>query len=80
MELTIAAILTGVAALVTATGGVLLAVRSVRSNERKAASGEITSLSAMLEQERDAVVACELKLYNMRVLLAKNGIEADDSD
>ena len=68
------AILTGFAGLVAASGGVLLAIRAVRSRERKAAKAEIDELSHMLGQERERRVAVELVVYQCRVIMAQHGL------
>jgi hypothetical protein len=71
----IAAIFTALAAIVTAAGGVMLAIRSVRDKERKASTGEIGSLGDMLKQEREARIACEAKLFELRLKLTQHGID-----
>lgn len=73
MEL--AAIFTALAAIITAAGGIMLAIRSVRDKERKASTGEVNSLSIMLSQEREARIACERQVYALRLKLAQHGID-----
>lgn len=73
MEL--AAWLTGLAGLITAAGGVVLAVRAARSSERKATSSEIDELSTMLATERAGRIACERDAYTLRRRLAEHGLE-----
>ena len=75
----IVALLTGLAGLVTAAGGVLLAVRAVRDKERKAAKEEIATLTLLLDGERQARIASELRSHNLSVILARNGINADET-
>lgn len=74
------AIITGLAGIVTACGGVLLAVRAVRSRERKAANKEIEQLSDLLTVERQQHVDCEVLLQTARMLLAKTGTSPDEPD
>jgi hypothetical protein len=62
---------------VTATGGVLLAVRAARDNERKAAKAEMASVETMLNEERHARLEAERDRYRLELLLAKHGIDAD---
>ena len=75
----IVALLTGLAGLVTAAGGVLLAVRAVRDKERKAAKEEIATLTLLLDGERQARIASELRSHNLSVILARNGINPDET-
>jgi len=70
-------LLTGLAALVVLTGAVLLAIRSVRSRERRAAAQEIEQLSSLLDHERNLRLACELRAHNAEVLLTRNGIAVE---
>lgn len=72
---TLIAILAGIAGIVTAFGGVLLAVRTVRSNERKAATAEIDSLTEQIAKERTLNINCETALHEANLLLATNGIK-----
>ena len=69
------AILTGVGALISAAGGLLLAIRAVRSKERKAAASEIDSLSTMLSAERHSRVQCEADRHQLRLSLTEHGID-----
>lgn len=73
-EPTVVAIITGFAGIVSAAGGVLLVIRSVRNKERKAAKHEYAEVSAELHAEREARVALEEVAYEQRRLLAQNGI------
>jgi hypothetical protein len=72
---TLIAILAGIAGIVTAFGGVLLAVRTVRSNERKAATAEIDGLTEQIAKERQLHINCEMALHEANLLLATNGIK-----
>ena len=71
------ALLTGTAGLVTAAGGILLAVRAVRDKERKAAQAEIATLSGLLAAERHDRTAAELRAHRLEVRLARHGIDPD---
>jgi hypothetical protein len=77
---TLIAILAGIAGIVTAFGGVLLAVRTVRSNERKAATSEIDGLTEQIAKERQLHIDCEVALHEAYLLLATNGIKPLGSD
>jgi hypothetical protein len=72
---TLIAILAGIAGIVTAFGGILLAVRTVRSNERKAATVEIDALTEQIAKERELHINCEVALHEAYLLLATNGIK-----
>ena len=71
------ALLTGVGGLVTAAGGVLLAVRAARDKERKAAKREIDELGGMLSDERHARLEAERRNYDLSLKLARHGIDPD---
>jgi hypothetical protein len=73
----IIAIVTGVAALISAIAGVILAVRAARSKERSAAAGEVGQLTTLLEAERHDRIAAELDRHELRLKLAENGIDPD---
>ena len=60
--------------IVSAAGGVLLIIRSVRDKERKAAKADYEQSEAQLHAEREARVHLEELAYTQRVLLAQNGI------
>jgi hypothetical protein len=68
----------GFAGVVSAIGGILLAVRAARDKERKAAKGEIDGLAAMLTEERHLRLTCERHVYNLTLLLARHGIDPPD--
>ena len=70
----VAAVITGFAAIVSAAGGVLLIIRSVRDKERRAAKADYAQLSRQLRAERDARVTLEELVYLQRDLLARHGI------
>jgi len=76
--LNVAAIITGFAGIVTAVGGVLLAIRAVRNKERKAAKEELDTVDDMLQSERKDRIQAELQNYNLRLKLAQHGIEVPD--
>lgn len=79
-EATVGAIVTGLAAIISAAGGVLLTVRAVRSKERKAAADELDEVTAELAEERHARLQAEHQAHEYRVLLVKNGIDDDVAD
>jgi hypothetical protein len=72
---TLIAILAGIGGIITAFGGVLLAVRTVRSKERKAATAEIDLLTEQISKERQLHINCEVALHEANLLLATNGIK-----
>ena len=76
----VAAIITGFAGIVTAVGGVLLAIRAVRNKERKAAKNEFDTVEGMLEGERKDRIKAELENYHLKLKLAQHGIEVPDED
>ena len=70
----IVAIITGFTAIISAAGGVLLVIRSVRNKERKTAHQEYAEISTELHNEREVRVRLEELVYTQRVLLAQNGV------
>lgn len=80
IEVEIAAIFTGLAGMVSATGGVLLAIRAVRSKERKAAAAELDQVSTELSKERAARLQAERRQHDYHVLLVKNGLDPDEPE
>jgi hypothetical protein len=70
------ALLTGLAGIIAAAGGVLLAIRAVRTRERKAAKEELDQVTTMLSQERGLRVQSERYSYHLMLTLAEHGIEA----
>jgi len=73
-ELSLVAFVAGVAGVITAIGGVLLAIRSVRSKERQAAKQEIDQLSGMLSEARDGRIAAEMRVHELELIMVKEGI------
>lgn len=71
------AVVTGLGGLVTACGGVLLAVRAARDKERKAAKAEIEELSGQLADERHQRLAAERRNFDLALKLARHGIDPD---
>jgi hypothetical protein len=74
-----AAIITGVAGVITAAGGILLSIRAVRDRERKAAKNELDTVNTMLAQEREQRIQAELDTYKARLKLAQHGITNGES-
>ena len=74
---TAVAIITGLAALISAVVGVTLAIHAARNKERKASKEEIDTLSSQLVTERDLRVRAELDRHNLRIILAQHGIDPD---
>jgi len=72
------ALITGVAGIIAAVCGVLLAIRAFRYRDRKAAAASEGQLSDMLSTERDARLQAEAELYRAKLLLAQHGIEMDE--
>jgi hypothetical protein len=68
------AILTWVAGVVTAIGGIFLAVRAVRSKERKSAKEDLDTVNKMLAQERHLRLQSERYSYDLSLELARHGI------
>jgi hypothetical protein len=79
-EATVGAIITGLAAIISAAGGVLLTVRAVRSKERKAAADELDEVTGELADERRARIEAEHRAHEYHVLLVRNGIDDDVAD
>jgi len=78
MSLTdLVALLTGCAGLVTAAGGILLAIRAVRDKERKAAKDELKNVEEMLTNERKDRIDAELQIHRLTLLLAQHGIDPE---
>ena len=72
---TLIAILTGLAGVVAAGGGLLLAIRAVHNRGYIAnVQHDMAQVSKMLEEERQLRLNAELTSYQLRVLLAKHGI------
>ena len=71
------AILTGLGGLITAVGGILLAIRAARDKERRAAKREIDELSTMLTDERHARIEAERHNYDLSIKLAQHGIDPE---
>ena len=65
----------GFAGIVSAIGGIMLAVRAARDKERKAAKAELDSVSGMLADERQARLECERHTYQLSLTLARHGID-----
>jgi hypothetical protein len=77
------AIFSGCAGIISAAGGIMLAIRAVRSKERKAAKAEIDELSQELADERHKRLALETQVYKIKLFLRKHGFafpELDDDD
>jgi methylthioribose-1-phosphate isomerase len=79
------AIFSGAAGIVSAIGGILLAIRAIRNKERKAAKEEIDELGKELTQERHTRISLERQIYNVRLFLEKHGFMTqklfpDDND
>ena len=72
------AIIAAVGGVVSTIAGVTLAVRAARSKERKANKEEVTQLSTMLNEEREARIAAELERHKLKLMLAEHGIDPDD--
>ena len=70
--------ITGIAGVITAVGGVLLAVRAARDKERRAAHEEIKEVGDMLSEERHARIEAERRVYDLTLLLARHGIETPE--
>jgi hypothetical protein len=71
----IVAIVTGLAAIITACGGVFLAIRAVRSKERRSAKEDLDNVNKMLAQERHLRLQSERYSYDLALELAKHGIK-----
>jgi len=68
------AIITGLAAIISAVGGVLLTIRAVRNRERLSYKKELDTIEQMLETERHERVVAEVHNYKLRLELAEHGI------
>ena len=75
----IVALLTGLAGIVTAAGGILLAVRAVRDKERRAAKEEINTLQLLLDDERKQRIDSELATHRLKLRLAQHGLNPDET-
>ena len=75
----IVALLTGLAGIVTAAGGILLAVRAVRDKERRAAKEEINTLQLLLDDERKQRIDSELATHRLKLRLARHGLDPDET-
>jgi hypothetical protein len=62
------------AAIICGIGGVLLAIRAVRSKERQSASQELDQTTTLLDTERNARIDCETRSHLLAIELAKHGI------
>jgi hypothetical protein len=74
-EAEIVAVVTGFAGIIAACGGVLLAIRAVRSKERRNAAKEYEQLVGQLDEARAAQLSAERWAHELAVLLARNGID-----
>lgn len=74
-EASIIAIVSGFAGIITAVGGVLLAIRAMRSKERKNAAKEIDQLADQLAAERSNVIDAEVWGQQCAMLLARAGLD-----
>jgi len=71
------AVIAAIGGVVSTIAGVTLAVRAARSKERKANKEEVTQLSTMLNEEREARIAAELERHKLKLMLAEHGIDPD---
>jgi hypothetical protein len=78
VEAQIAAVITGFAGIIAATGGVLITLRSVRNREQKAVKEQIERLDAWLADERVKRIAAEQRVYQLALELAQHGIVVPD--
>lgn len=74
------AVVAGLAALASAAGGMILALRTVRDQERRAAKADYQRAESELRAERDARVRLEELAFTQRMLLAHNGIVPPGED
>lgn len=74
------AIFSGAAGIISAVGGIMLAVRAVRSKERKAAKAEIDELGQELTAERHKRLALETQVYRIKLFLRKHGFVVPQLD
>ncbi len=70
----IIAIFTGLAAIVSGVGGILLAIRAVRDKERKAAAAELKTVESLLSEERESAIKCETNLQRLKRILIRHSI------
>jgi hypothetical protein len=68
----------GFAGVVSAIGGIMLAIRAARDKERKAAKAELDDLSGMLSEERRLRIQAERQVFDLTLLLARHGIDPPD--
>jgi hypothetical protein len=76
--LDLAAILTGIAGIIAAAGGILLAIRAVRDRERRAAKHELDEVTGMLAVERERTIVLEAVMHEQRRTLARHGLPVPD--
>jgi hypothetical protein len=69
------ALLTGIAGLIAAVGGILLAVRALKSRERKSAKQDLDTVNRMLADERRLRIDAERHNYDLLIVLAEHGIK-----
>src|SRR4249919_1315222 len=74
------AIFSGAAGIVSAVGGIMLAVRAVRSKERKAAKAEIDELGQELSDERHKRLMLETQVYRIKLFLREHGFVVPQLD
>lgn len=70
----------GFAGVVSAVGGVMLAIRAARDKERKAAKAELDEVTGMLTSERRLRIRAERYSYDLALLLAQHGIKPPEQD
>jgi hypothetical protein len=69
------ALIAGIAGIITAVGGVMLAIRTVKNNERKASKRDLDNMSHMLADERQLRIEAERRNYDLLLELAEHGIK-----
>jgi hypothetical protein len=74
----LAAILTGIGAILTAAGGTVLVIREFRRRDRKAANQEIESLSSDLHRCRAVHIKWRGYAFELRERLADHGLQVPD--
>jgi hypothetical protein len=72
------AIATGIAAILTATGGVILVIRELRRRERREYDKEIGELSDQLHLCRSDFTAFRLWAFQLRQSAADRGVDAGE--
>jgi len=72
-------ILTGIGAIVTAGGGVVLLVREFRRRDRVESDKELDALSRDLHATRADLIAFRRYAFELRGLLADAGIDQPDA-